>query len=102
MFYFVALAEELNYQRAAGRLGISGAALSVQVKQLEEIVGVRLCERSTSSPVRLTAAGRVFLRKSRRMLALLQDMVDAMKKAGELARPCRARKGGRSTAQPAL
>lgn len=58
--YFVVLAEECHYHRAAARLFISQPALSNAIKQLEKQAGVALLERSTRE-VRLTDAGRSWL-----------------------------------------
>ena len=80
--YFVALAEELNFVRAAKRLRVTGSALSMIIKKLEDILGVRLCERN-SHKVQLTAAGRAFLREVRMGIARLQKAVDAAKKAAK-------------------
>ena len=55
--YFLVLAEELHFSRAAQRLAISQPPLSVAIRQLEEELGAQLFER-TSKEVRLTAAGK--------------------------------------------
>jgi DNA-binding transcriptional LysR family regulator len=59
LHYFKAVAEELNYRKAAERLFISQPGLSRQIKQLEEMVGVQLFDRDKKS-VNLTAAGVFF------------------------------------------
>lgn len=79
--YFVALAEELHFGRAARRLVISQPPLSVAIRQLEESVGAQLFERS-SKAVRLTPAGQVFQTSAR---ALLRDAQEASTQARQVA-----------------
>jgi DNA-binding transcriptional LysR family regulator len=65
---FVALAEELNFTRAAARQHVVQQSLSTTIKQLERELGVRLFDRTTRR-VQLTAAGAEFLPAARRVLA---------------------------------
>jgi DNA-binding transcriptional LysR family regulator len=76
--YFIAVAGELNFRRAAEKLNMAQPPLSAQIKDLEEELETRLLERTTRS-VRLTHAGRVFLEEARAVLA-------ASIQAGERAR----------------
>ncbi|MBK6651715.1 MAG: LysR family transcriptional regulator [Betaproteobacteria bacterium] len=71
--YFLALAEELHFGRAAKRLSISQPPLSLNIQQLESSVGAQLFVRN-SREVRLTAAGQAFVPKAR---ALLDQAVEA-------------------------
>ena len=80
MRYFVAVAETLNFRRAAERLNIAQPALSRTVRQLEEALGTRLMER-TNRWVELTEAGQVFLDGSRRTLASAERALADVRKA---------------------
>lgn len=66
--YFLALAEELHFGRAAQRLAITQPPLSLNIQQLEASVGARLFERD-SKGVRLTAAGSAFRDAAQSLLA---------------------------------
>ena len=80
--YFVAVAEELNFSRAAERLHVSQPPLSQQIKQLEEEVKVQLLDR-TRRWVRLTSAGRLFLEHARQVLAQVDGAVLAARRTLE-------------------
>ncbi|MEO1209708.1 MAG: LysR substrate-binding domain-containing protein [Cyanobacteria bacterium J06638_20] len=73
--YFVAVAEELNFTRAAERLQIAQPPLSRQIQALEKALGLELLERSQRR-VQLTPAGNVFLEECRRLLAQLDVSID--------------------------
>src|SRR5579862_174199 len=85
--YFVAVAEELHFGRAAKALNISQPPLSRQIQDLERNVGTQLLNRSAKC-VTLTEAGRVFLAESKRILAQVYRSVDTVRRAtaGETGR----------------
>src|ERR1051325_7109921 len=66
--YFVAIAEERSFPRAAERLWVAQPGLSSQIRRLESELGVRLFERHTRG-VDLTDAGELFLERARAALA---------------------------------
>lgn len=79
--YFVVVAEELNFSRAATRLHMAQPPLSVAIRQLEQELGIDLFQRTTRE-VRLTEPGRVLLDGARRTLAEADRAVAAAKRAG--------------------
>jgi epsilon-lactone hydrolase len=78
---FVAVAEELNFGRAADRLHISQPALSRQVRSLEQLVGTELLRRSTHN-VELTLAGEALLDRARKLLQDIDEAVSAAQSVG--------------------
>jgi DNA-binding transcriptional LysR family regulator len=78
---FVAVAEELHFGRAARRLHLSQPPLSVQIRKLEEDLGVRLFER-TNRHVALTDAGEALLGRARHVLAELERARELAVRAG--------------------
>ncbi len=85
--YFLALATELNFTRAASQLNISQPPLTRHIQQLEHSIGVILFERSTRG-VALTQAGLIFLEEARKIVALADQAVNKTKLAhqGQLGR----------------
>ena len=79
--YFVAVAEELHFGRAAARLHVAQPPLSQQIRKLEELLGYPLFTR-TSRSVSLTTAGEALLQRSQRTLRNVQRDIDETRSIG--------------------
>ena len=79
--YFIAVAEELNFGRAAGRLYLSQPALSQQIGKLEEDLEVKLFHR-TRRQVELTEAGQALLEGARQALVQIEQTVRTVREVG--------------------
>ena len=79
--YFVAVAEELHFGRAAQRLHLAQPPLSQQIRKLEQMLGCPLFDR-TSRSVRLTAAGEAFLERAQRTLRNLGRDIEETRSIG--------------------
>ena len=80
LHYFVAVAEELHFRRAAERLHMTQPALSRQIRALETEVGVLLLQR-TQRQVQLTVAGKIFLAEARAILQRTEQAVQLTQRA---------------------
>ncbi|BBN98338.1 acetoin biosynthesis transcriptional regulator AlsR [Sporolactobacillus terrae] len=85
--YFIAVAEELHFGRAAARLQMTQPPLSKQIQQFEEEIGVPLFKRNKRH-VELTTAGQLFLPEAREIIAQVNQAVDTAQRAdrGEFGR----------------
>lgn len=85
--YFESMAQHLHFGRAADAVGISQPALSMQIKELEELLGIALFERAAKQ-VRLTRFGEDFIPRAR-------DILRAVDEVGDLARLAQDNMAGR-------
>ncbi len=99
--YFVAVAEELSFTRAAARLGIAQSPLSRAIQRLERRLGVTLLER-TSRHVALTPAGEVLLREGGRALEAVTTATRLAQRAGRPGLVVAMKPGGDAALLPSI
>lgn len=80
--YFIAVAEELHFSKAAEKLHIAQPPLSQQIQQLEAELGVKLFHRKTKRQVQLTEAGKVFLQEAYQLMVQLETAVALTQRTG--------------------
>lgn len=80
--YVVALSEALSFRKAAERCHVSQPALSAQLAQLEDVLGVQLFERDRRRVI-VTAAGRELLARARAVLRAADDLMEAARHVGD-------------------
>jgi DNA-binding transcriptional LysR family regulator len=80
--YFLAVADERNFTRAAEKLNVAQSPLSQQIRKLERELGVELFNRTTRS-VTLTQAGQVFYNRMHTLIANAEGAIDATRKTAE-------------------
>ncbi|HLG94869.1 MAG TPA: LysR substrate-binding domain-containing protein [Bryobacteraceae bacterium] len=79
--YFLAVAETLHFSRAAQRLGLAQPPLSQQIKQLEQLIGHRLFDRTTRG-VKLTLAGQLLADRARSTIEKVHDDLAQVRRLG--------------------
>jgi DNA-binding transcriptional LysR family regulator len=79
--YFVAVAEELSFTRAAAVLHVAQSAVSAQIQSLEDSIGVKLLERN-SRRVELTGAGHTFLHGAKKIILELEEVARQARRIG--------------------
>jgi len=84
--YFIAVAQERNFTRAAERLHVAQPPLSRQIQQLEAELGLELFDRD-SRPLKLTEAGRLLLEQATQVLERIDGLKTMMKRLKDSARP---------------
>ena len=80
--YFLALAHQLHFTRAAESINVTQPALSMQIRALEDAVGARLVERTPQGVV-LTPQGRALERHARRVLGAMTDLEQDLRQPGQ-------------------
>ncbi|REE19540.1 DNA-binding transcriptional LysR family regulator [Paraburkholderia sp. BL27I4N3] len=83
--YFVAVAEERNFTRAAQRLNMAQPPLSRQIQQLEELLEVQLFQRD-SRPLKLTETGKFFYAHAVQLLAQTSELESMTRRVGNIER----------------
>ena len=85
--YAIAVAEELHFSRAALRVHVAQPSLSKQIRELEDSLGVRLFDR-TNREVRITQAGRLFVKEAAKALAHSEHAIELAQQAGPSNNGC--------------
>lgn len=80
--YFVAVAEALNFSRAAARLHVTQPALSRQIRDLEEELGCRLLRRGANARTELTSEGRHFFEGAQQVIAAADKLAATVRAQG--------------------
>src|SRR5256714_11218762 len=83
--YFMRLAEELSFSRAAKKANISQSSMTEQLQRLEDVLGVRLVDRNRRN-VRLTPAGEVLQQQTRALLEQVETLAEKTRNAGGIFR----------------